>query len=107
MPFLVDFVSVVLSFYGVLHFSFFVLQWILQMGFLAAYICLILGTSVYYRLSWEIGLASLFPQGVSMENQGTKLSFALARAVNENMPEETSLDLVVYNSARHLSGFLS
>lgn len=63
MPFLLDFVSVVHSFYGVLHFSFFVLQWILQMGFLAACICLTLGTSVYYHLfHGKLGLRSSSPR---------------------------------------------
>lgn len=65
MPFLVDFVSVVHSFYGVLHVSFFVLQWILQMGFLAAYIYLSLGTSVCYLLlmgNWACVLCPLGSQ---------------------------------------------
>lgn len=50
LPFLVDFVSVVHSFYGVVHFLVFILQWIIQMGFLAADICFTLGTSVCCHL---------------------------------------------------------
>lgn len=108
MPFLVDFVSVVHSFYGVLHFSFFVLQWILQMGFLATYIYLSLGTSVYYHLfHGKLGLRPSSSRESTWRIKVQSWSLALTRAAAESVPGGTSFYVVALDSAGHLLEFLS